>query len=117
MQKFINTYHAKYHEWPAAWSILGYTAVQTWEQGVKKAHSFNANKVSAALSGDTVHTIRGPIELRACDHQGNVGEFVGKVSAKVDAKYGYQIYHDTKLVPASQLMLTCKQAKALQPKA
>ena len=116
MQKFNDDYHAKYHEWPAAWTILGYTAVQTWAEGVKKADSFDADKVSAALSGATVQTIRGPITLRACDHQGDVGEYIGLIMPKIDPKYGYQIYQDTELIPASKLMLTCKQAEALQPK-
>ena len=116
MQKFINDYHAKYHEWPAAWAILGYTAVQSWAEGVKKADSFNGTKVEEALSGATVHTIRGPITLRACDHQGDVGDYVGIVTAKVNPKYGYQIYKDTEEVPASKIILTCKEATAMQPK-
>ncbi len=115
MDKFIADYHKKYDEWPAAWSILGYTAVQTWAHGVEKAKSFDGDKVAAALSGATVQTIRGPITLRACDHQGDVAEYLGPVAAKIDAKYGFQIYDPTESVPASKTMLTCNEAKAQQP--
>ncbi len=115
MEKFINDYHAKYHEWPAAWAILGYTAGQAWIQGVKKAHSFDGTKVEEALSGATVQTIRGPIKLRACDHQADTGDYIGTVAAKIDPKYGYQIYDNTQEVPASKVMLTCKEATSMQP--
>lgn len=115
MAKFNADYHKKYHEWPAAWAILGYTAVETWVDGVKKAKSFDSDKVVDALSGATVDTIRGPIKLRACDHQGDVAEYVGTVASKIDPKYGFQIYDHTVAVPASKTMLTCAEATALQP--
>lgn len=116
MEKFTETYHTKFHEWPAQWAILGYTAVEAWADGVKKAGSFNADKVADALSGATVSTIRGPVTLRACDHQAEIPEYVGTVAAKIDPKYGYQIYDKTEAIPASKIMLTCKEAQALQPK-
>lgn len=115
MEKFTADYHKKYNEWPAAWSILGYTAVQSWADGVTKAGSFDSGKVVDALSGAKVQTIRGPITLRACDHQADVAEYIGTVAPKIDPKYGFQIYTDTKTIPASETMLTCKEAKALQP--
>lgn len=115
MQEFIGAYHKKYDEWPSAWAILGYTAVQSWADGVKKAGSFDADKVVAALSGATVQTVRGPITLRACDHQADVAEYIGTVAPKVDPKYGFQIYTKTETIPASKTMLTCEEAKALQP--
>lgn len=116
MDKFVAEYHKKYNEWPSAWAILGYTAVQTWADGVKKAGSFDSAKVVPALSGGTVETIRGKITLRACDHQGDVSDYIGPIADKVDPKYGFQIYAQTREVPASKVMLTCEQAQALQPK-
>jgi branched-chain amino acid transport system substrate-binding protein len=116
MENFSNEYHAKYHEWPSAWAVMGYTAVEAWAQGAKTAGSFNGDKVSAALSGATVDTIRGPIHLRACDHQGDVGEYVGRISAKVDAKYGFQTYSQSGEVAAKDIILPCKVTTAMQPK-
>jgi branched-chain amino acid transport system substrate-binding protein len=116
MAGFIKTYHKRYHEWPSTWAILGYTAVQSWADGVKTAGNFDADKVSAALSGATVGTIRGPVHLRACDHQAEVGEYVGEVAPAIDPKYGFQIYSTTTLIPAAKIMLSCKEAQALQPK-
>ena len=116
MEAFAQVYHAKYHEWPSAWAIMGYSAVQTWADGVTRARDFAGEKVAAALSGATVATIRGPITLRACDHQGDVAEYVGTIAASADPRYGYQIYDTTKAIPADQVMLTCAEAQALQPK-
>ncbi|HYW92670.1 MAG TPA: ABC transporter substrate-binding protein [Gammaproteobacteria bacterium] len=115
MKQFAKQYHDKYGQWPTAWAVMGYTAIQTWSQGVRKAHSFNADKVSAALSGATVKTIRGPIHLRACDHQGNVREYVGTLSQKVDPKYGFRTMDHIFTPNPKKIMLTCAQAKALQP--
>lgn len=115
MEQFIDAYHKKFNEWPSSWAILGYTAVQAWEDGVKKAGSFGADKVVDALSGATVATIRGPITLRACDHQAEIPEYVGVISPKIDPKYGFQIYSSTEAIPASKIMLTCQEAQALQP--
>ncbi len=116
IKQFTEAYHARFGEWPSAWAILGYTAVETWAAGVKKAGDFAGDKVAAALSGATVETIRGPITLRACDHQGNVAEYVGRISAEVDPRYGQQIYTDTKAIPAEETMLTCEEAQKLQPR-
>lgn len=115
MKEFTENFHKKYGDWPSAWAVMGYTAVQTWSQGVKKANSFDGGKVSAALSGATVKTIRGPIDLRACDHQGNVREYVGPLSKKIDPKYGFRIMTDIYAPNPKKIMMTCKQAKALQP--
>jgi branched-chain amino acid transport system substrate-binding protein len=89
--------------------------VQVWAYGVRKAGSFDADKVVAALSGATVPTIRGEITLRACDHQAEVPEFIGPVSAKIDPQYGQPIYSHTVIVAADKTMLTCTQAKSRQP--
>lgn len=116
LEQFIDGFHKRFKEWPASWAILGYTTVQSWEAAVKKANSFDADKVVDALSGATVETIRGPITLRACDHQAEIPEYVGTIAPKIDPKYGFQIYSKTEAIPASKIMLTCQEAQALQPK-
>jgi branched-chain amino acid transport system substrate-binding protein len=113
--KFLADYRARFHDAPSPWAITGYSAAQIWAYGVKKAGSFESDKVVAALSGATVPTIRGDITLRACDHQGEVPEFIGRVSAQTDPRYGQPIYSETVAVPASKTMLTCAEAQKRQP--
>ena len=114
-KEFMADYHVKAGTWPSAWAIMGYSAVQVWAYGVWKAGSFDADKVAAALSGATVPTIRGDLTLRACDHQANVPEYVGLVSSEISPLYGQPVYSQTVAVPASKTMITCEEAKKLQP--
>jgi len=112
---FVKDYQAKYNEVPSAWSLLAYTAVQSWADGVKKAKSFDGDKVSAALVGATVSTIRGDITFRKCDNQAEVPEYLGVVSKTVDPKYGFPLWENTETIPANQIMMSCSAVKKLQP--
>src|SRR5579883_179953 len=115
-KEFMAEYREKFNDWPSAWAIIGYSAVQAWTFGVKKAGSFDSDKVVEALQGATVPTIRGNITLRACDHQADVPEYVGVVSNRIDPRYGQPIWAETVAIPASKTMITCEEAKRLQPK-
>jgi branched-chain amino acid transport system substrate-binding protein len=115
MRRFTAAYHKEYGDWPSAWALIAYTGVQTWAQGVKKAHSFDGEKVSAALSGATVKTIRGPIKLRACDHQAELPEYVGPLSEKINPKYGFRTIHPIYTPEVKKIMMSCSQVRAQQP--
>lgn len=108
-KSWISKFHSEFGEWPPAWAILGYTAFQTWAYGVQKAGSFNGTKVASQIPGATINTIRGPITIRACDHQALVPEYVGIISNKVSSTYGFPIYtpSTTIAVPASQIIDSC----------
>jgi branched-chain amino acid transport system substrate-binding protein len=116
VKDFAQRYHQRFGEWPTEWSLLAYTAVQAWADGVKKANSFDGDKVADALSGATVSTIRGDITLRACDHMAEIPEYVGTVSASVDPTYGFKILQNVFVAQPKDIMMTCEQAQALQPK-
>ncbi|MDA8285720.1 MAG: ABC transporter substrate-binding protein [Actinomycetota bacterium] len=113
---FISQFKAKYGDYPSAWAIMTYTAAQSWAYGVKKAGTFNGTSVSNALSGATISTIRGPITLRACDHQANVPEYVGVVSSTVDPTYRLRLWDPSSVFIAQPktIMLTCAQSLALR---
>ncbi len=90
---FVQEYKAKYNSYPSEWAIMGYTAVQGWAWGAEQAKSFDAAKISSALAGATVPTIRGNIAIRACDHQAQIPEYVGTISATPDSQYGLRLYN------------------------
>lgn len=75
-------YKAKYGGWPSSYSMLGTMAFDAWVYGVKKAHSFNSTKVSQALAGATIPTLFENYKIRACDHQAEIGEYIGVLSKK-----------------------------------
>lgn len=108
MATFVQQFHAQYSDYPSEWAVLGYTAVQEWAYGVRKAGSFDADKVAAALPGATVPTILGSLAIRACDHQAEVSEYVGTVSATADPIYGTALWNaGGYTAPFSQTDLSC----------
>jgi branched-chain amino acid transport system substrate-binding protein len=114
MKDFTKQYHKKYDEWPTTWAVLGYSAVETWAQGVKKADSFDADKVSEALSGATIDSIRGQFKIRACDHVAEAPEYVGLLSKKFNAKYDIRTLTHVYKAPAKKIMMPCHEKKATQ---
>jgi branched-chain amino acid transport system substrate-binding protein len=115
MGRFVTAYHAKYKDYPSEWAIMAYTAVETWAYGVKKAKSFDGDAVSDAISGATIPTIRGPIPIRACDHQAEVPEYVATVNNKKDKATGFPLWtRPIYVAPPSKIMLTCAQSLALR---
>lgn len=102
--KLVNEYHLTYGGWPSEWYFLGMSAIQTWAQGVEKAHSFNGTKVADALSGATVSTIRGTFTIRPCDHQAIVPDYFFKTGTTI-SKYGFPTPEDVFVSnPQSTLM-------------
>jgi branched-chain amino acid transport system substrate-binding protein len=115
MKSFTQAYHTKFGGWPPSWAILGYSAVETWAQGVKKAGSFDADKVAAALSGATIDSaLRGSFKIRECDHQAEVPEYMGVLSQDVSAEYGIRTMTNVEKVPGSKIMMSCEAKQALQ---
>ncbi|MHB8827486.1 MAG: ABC transporter substrate-binding protein [Acidimicrobiales bacterium] len=112
---FIAQFKAKYGDYPSEWAIMAYSAVQTWAWGVNKAKTFAGTAVATALSGANVPTIRGTLNLRACDHQANVPEYVGTVASTDNSKYHMRLW-DTKMFVAAPktIMLTCAQSLKLR---
>lgn len=56
------------HE-PAGYTLLAYAATQTWIEGVRRAESFDANAVAAAIRSAPVDTILGPVSF---DEKGDI---------------------------------------------
>lgn len=114
MKEFTKKYHKKFDSWPTTWAVMAYSAVETWAEGVKKAGTFDAQKVSKALSGATVDTIRGSFKIRACDHLAMVPEYVGLLSEDVSSKYGFRTLVDIYKAPAEKIMMSCEKKNKLQ---
>lgn len=117
MTSFVQQFHRTYGQYPSEWAVLGYAAVQQWAYGVRKAGSFDADKVAAALPGASAPTVLGTLTIRACDHQVQLPEYVGTVSSQPSTQYGGIRLWDTGAytAPFSQISLTCAQARAQQP--
>ncbi|MEM5433826.1 ABC transporter substrate-binding protein [Paraburkholderia diazotrophica] len=84
-RKFVADYQAKYHDYPRLGSVVGYAALMSIANGIKKAGSTDPDKLAAAFKGLNVDTPFGPITYRPQDNQSTMGAFVG-VTALKDGK-------------------------------
>jgi branched-chain amino acid transport system substrate-binding protein len=75
---FRSAYEAKFKDYPRLGSIVGYSAVISLAEGMKKAKSTETEKMIAAFKGLKVTSPLGPIEYRAEDHQSTMGGYVGR---------------------------------------
>ncbi|CAM5181971.1 Branched-chain amino acid transport system substrate-binding protein OS=Castellaniella defragrans OX=75697 GN=HNR28_002066 PE=3 SV=1 [Castellaniella defragrans] len=82
---FLKAYEDKYHDYPRLGTIVGYTAVKSLAEGMKKAGSTDTDALIKAFAGLKVDMPFGPITYRAIDHQSTMGAYVG-VLAKKDGK-------------------------------
>lgn len=116
MTTFVKAFQAKYGDYPSEWATLGYASVQQWAWGVEKAKSFSGDAVSTALSGASAPTILGSPQIRACDHQSELPEYVGTVSAQGDPQAGGVHLWNTPAfqAPFDQIADSCAQMQALQ---
>ncbi|HWT38297.1 MAG TPA: ABC transporter substrate-binding protein [Paraburkholderia sp.] len=84
-RKFVADYEAKYHDYPRLGSVVGYAALMSIANGIKKAGSTDPDRLAAAFKGLNVDTPFGPITYRPQDNQSTMGAFVG-VTALKDGK-------------------------------
>lgn len=84
-KKFVADYEAKYHDYPRLGSVVGYAALMSIANGIKKAGSTDPDKLAAAFKGLNVDTPFGPIMYRPQDNQSTMGAFIG-VTALKDGK-------------------------------
>jgi branched-chain amino acid transport system substrate-binding protein len=75
---FRKAYEAKFKDYPRLGSIVGYSAIISLAEGMKKAKSTDTEKMIAAFKGLKVSTPFGPITYRESDHQSTMGAYVGR---------------------------------------
>jgi branched-chain amino acid transport system substrate-binding protein len=92
MSHFVNSYKARFGQYPSDWAVLEYDAVYALKQGIQKAGTIDSEKVKNAMSGITIRTCRGELTFRKIDNQLNCPSYVGMVDKSPD--YPFPIYKD-----------------------
>src|SRR5260370_32565021 len=87
MDQFVKDFKDRYNIPPSDWAVMAYDAFTAWAEGVKKANSFDGDKVSKAMSGLSFASTRGPVTLPPLDHQAKVSEYEGVLQP--DAPVGF----------------------------
>jgi branched-chain amino acid transport system substrate-binding protein len=75
---FQTAYQGKFNDYPRLGSIVGYSAIKSLAEGMKKAGSTDTEKLVAAFKGLQVPTPFGTIVYRAEDNQSTMGGYVGR---------------------------------------
>ncbi len=81
-RKFRDAYQKRWNDYPRAGSVVGYAALYTTANALRKAGSADPEKLIAALKGLEMETPFGPIVYRPIDHQSTMGAYVGQLAKK-----------------------------------
>ncbi len=81
-KKFLDAYQKRWKDYPRQGSVVGYAAVYTAANAIRKAKSAETEKMVEALRGLEMGTPFGPIVWRAVDHQSTMGAYVGQLGRK-----------------------------------
>ncbi|MGQ0509266.1 MAG: ABC transporter substrate-binding protein [Betaproteobacteria bacterium] len=81
-QKFLAAYQARWKDYPRQGSVVGYSAVHTVANAIRRAGATDTEKLVEAMKGLEMPTPFGPIVWRALDHQSTMGAYVGQLARK-----------------------------------
>ena len=110
-KSFFLAYQAKYKDHPRLGSVVGYTAIKSLAEGMKKAKSTDTEKMIAAFRGLQLSTPFGPITYRAQDHQSTMGAYVGRT--KNDGGKGVMV--DYRYVDGAKMQPGDAEVKKMRP--
>ena len=108
---FYNAYNAKYKDYPRLGSVVGYSAIKSLAEGMKKAKSTETEKMIAAFKGLSVMTPFGPAVYRAQDNQSTMGVYVGRT--KNDNGKGVMV--DYRYLDGAKFQPSDAEVKKLRP--
>ncbi len=108
---FFLAYQAKYKDHPRLGSVVGYSAIVSLVEGMKKAKSTDTEKMITAFRGLKVMTPFGPVAYRTQDHQSTMGAYVGRT--KNEGGKGVMV--DYRYVDGAKMQPSDVEVKKLRP--
>jgi branched-chain amino acid transport system substrate-binding protein len=84
---FVAAWKAEYGRLPQMFEGDQYQSCVVLQAGIEKAGTIEAAKLRTALEGLKVTSVKGPIVMRACDHQAEQPGFVVKVVKKAGMEH------------------------------
>ena len=110
-KSFYNAYNARFKDYPRLGSVVGYSAIKSLAEGMKKAKSTDTEKMIAAFSGLNLLTPFGPITYRPQDNQSTMGTYVGRT--KNDNGKGVMV--DYRYLDGNKFQPSDAEVKKLRP--
>jgi len=108
---FQTAYQGKFNDYPRLGSVVGYSAIKSLAEGVKKAGSTDTEKLVAAFKGLQVPTPFGPIAYRPEDNQSTMGGYVGRT--KNEGGKGVMVNY--RYVDGSKVQPSNDEVKKMRP--
>ncbi|MFA5632737.1 MAG: ABC transporter substrate-binding protein [Porticoccaceae bacterium] len=109
--RFLKAYQDRFNDYPRLGSIVGYTAVKSLAEGIRKAGSTDSEALVKAFEGLELMSPFGPITYRASDHQATIGAYVGKLGIKD----GKGIMVDFRYVDGADVLPSDEEVARLRP--
>lgn len=82
-QAFLKAYQAKFKDYPRLGSVVGYSAIKSLAEGIKRAGGkTDTESMIKAFAGLKLTIPFGPIEYRTLDNQSTMGAYVGKLASE-----------------------------------
>jgi len=108
---FQTAYQAKFNDYPRLGSIVGYSAIKSLAEGMKKAGSTDTEKLVAAFKGLQVPTPFGRITYRPEDNQSTMGGYVGRT--KNEGGKGVMV--DYRYLDGAKFQPSADEVKKMRP--
>ena len=108
---FLDAYQKKFKDYPRLGSIVGYSAIMSIGEGIKKAQSTDTEKMIAALRGLKLSTPMGPIYYRTQDQQSTMGGYVGRTKNES----GKGIMVDYRYLDGAKFQPSDEEVKKMRP--
>jgi len=108
---FLSAYQAKFNDYPRLGSIVGYSAIKSLAEGIKKAGSTDTEKLVVSFKGLQVPTPFGRITYRTEDNQSTMGGFIGRT--KNDGGKGVMV--DYRYLDGAKFQPSADEVKKMRP--
>jgi branched-chain amino acid transport system substrate-binding protein len=104
---FVAAWQKDYQALPDVFEGEQYQACKMLQAGIEAAKSIDAEKLRPALESASIDSIKGPVAMRACDHQAVQGGYIVKVVQQ--AGFTTPVPEIIATFPGDQITPACRQ--------
>ncbi|MGH7411742.1 MAG: ABC transporter substrate-binding protein, partial [Candidatus Methylomirabilis sp.] len=114
-RRFVERYRACFGSWPTPWAEMSYNGVRFVAAGLARAGTRAGDALVQALEGMTLDLPRGPVTLRAEDHQAILGMVWGRTRRHPD--FPFPILADLQIFAGAEITPTVDEVVAARQRA
>jgi branched-chain amino acid transport system substrate-binding protein len=115
-RRFVEHYRDRFGSWPTPWAEMSYNGVRFLAAGLARAGTRDSDALVQALEGMTLELPRGPVTLRAEDHQAILDMVWGWTRRHPDFAFpvltDLQVFEGAEITPPVDEVLAAQQRAA-----